>query len=327
MNIYIKGIFLFIAVTICLGACSNDFELTAEKKEIPVVYALLDASDTAQYFRVERAFIDENISAIELAQRPDSLYYENATVTVTRLSTQEEFVFTRVDGTLEGYPRENGAFATVPNYLYKIKTDDIALVTEEDYQLTINLGDGQEPMVATTTLMKPPNLSTPQTGGNIAIDPRKKINYSWNAFGGSTIYDSYITFYYDEIIDNVSTPKQMVWPLVKNFEGTELDIAARGFFTLLGNSLESNPNIRRREQGADFTLVSGGQELSDYIRIGQANLGITSSGEVPVYEGSFNRGLGIFSSRFTINRTDLSLTPITRDSLENGPFTGDLGFE
>ena len=70
-----KKIFLFIAVVtggIFYSFCSNDIDLTSEWKDIPVVYGLLSKSDTANYIRVEKAFIDNEKSALDLAQIPDS---------------------------------------------------------------------------------------------------------------------------------------------------------------------------------------------------------------------------------------------------------------
>ncbi len=330
MNNIVKGVVALFAMVLMLTACDNDFDLVTDKVEIPVVYAILNAADTAQYFRIERAFIDENISATDIAQLPDSLYYEDAVVTLSRTSTGEAWIMDEVDGNLEGYPRQSGAFATAPNTLYKLRTEDISLEPEEEYKLTINIGDEFPLIEATTTLIKPPFLSTPQdgsAGGGLNIDPARRFRINWNDNATNAIYDAFVTFYYNETIGGETTQNSIVWQLLRNDEKNEIDTRADGFYSLLANSLVADNNISRREQGASFTLVSGSIEISDYIRIGQANLGITSSGEIPVYEGSLSYGLGIFASRYTELRDELILSQVTRDTLAFGSLTGNLGFQ
>ena len=326
MNKIIKGFVAVMVSVVIFTACDNDFDLVTDKVEIPVVYAIINAADTAQYFRVERAFIDENISALEIAQIPDSLYYADAVVTLTRVTTGEAWIMDEVDGNLEGYPRQDGVFATAPNTLYKLRTADITLESEEQYMLTIDIGDNRPQIVATTVLIKPPFLATPADEGGLNIDPARRFRINWNNNSTNAIYDAYVRLFYDETIDGVTTPKSIDWSLLKNSEINEIDVLSTGFYDLVGNSLVVDPSITRQQMGASFTLISGSIEISDYIRIGQANLGITSSGEIPVYEGSLSYGLGLFGSRFTDLRDDLVLTQLTRDSLSSGPRTGDLGF-
>lgn len=326
MNKIIKGFVAIIATVVLFTACDNDFDLVTDKVEIPVVYAILNAADTAQYFRVERAFIDENISAPEIAQIADSLYYKDAIVTLTRVSTGEEWIMNKVDGNLEGYPRQEGVFTTSPNTLYKLRTQDISLVSEEEYKLTIDIGEGRPPVIATTQLIKPPFLATPADEGGLNIDPERIFRINWNDNATNAIYDSYVRLFYDETVDGVTTSKSIDWSLLSNSTINEIEVKGTAFYDLLGNSLTVDPNITRVQRGASFTLVSGAIEIADYIRIGQANLGITSSGEIPIYEGSLSYGLGLFSSRFTDLRDELVLTQLTRDSLSSGPRTGDLGF-
>ncbi|NNL93551.1 MAG: hypothetical protein HKO66_15020, partial [Saprospiraceae bacterium] len=75
---YIFGLILAAAFI----SCDNELNVVEDFKDIPVVYGFISMSDTAQYIRVERAFIDETESALVLAQNPDSLYYLNASVTL-----------------------------------------------------------------------------------------------------------------------------------------------------------------------------------------------------------------------------------------------------
>ena len=85
---------------ICIGflftACDNTLVVTDKWKDIPIVWGFLSKSDTAHYIRVEKAFLDPNTSAYTIARIPDSLYYENAVVTLKRIASGQVFTLTRV---------------------------------------------------------------------------------------------------------------------------------------------------------------------------------------------------------------------------------------
>jgi hypothetical protein len=125
-------------------ACSNDLNLTADYEDIPIIYAMISPDDAAQYFRVEKAFIDPDVSPIELAQIPDSLYYANATVLLTRESTGEVVEFQAVDGNEEGIIRDEGVFAMAPNILYKALSSQMTFEGGENYLLSVDRGDGRD---------------------------------------------------------------------------------------------------------------------------------------------------------------------------------------
>ncbi|MBS1689466.1 MAG: hypothetical protein JSS96_12130, partial [Bacteroidetes bacterium] len=65
---------LAIGLLIC-SSCSEKFKVAAPYKSITVAYGLMDMSDTAHYVRIQKAFLDENKSAITMAQNPDSNYF------------------------------------------------------------------------------------------------------------------------------------------------------------------------------------------------------------------------------------------------------------
>ena len=66
----------FLSLVIINNSCDNTLDLVEDRVETPVVYAMLNYQDEYQYVRLERAFASETISAITLAQNPDSLYYK-----------------------------------------------------------------------------------------------------------------------------------------------------------------------------------------------------------------------------------------------------------
>ena len=75
----------------------------------------------------------------------------------------------------------------------------------------------------------------------------------------------------------------------------------------------------------DMIVVSGGTEILDFVNVSSANLGITSTQDVPSYT-NIPEGRGIFSSRYTTELNTITLSNQTIDSLVNGSLTSQLNF-
>jgi hypothetical protein len=112
-----------VAAIILFAGCSEKFNIGAPYKAITVVYALLDESDTAHYVRVQKAFLDQNKSALTMAQNPDSNFNASLSVVMKRMTfagaLHDSFRLNRVDMNQEGYPKQSGVFFNAPNYAYK----------------------------------------------------------------------------------------------------------------------------------------------------------------------------------------------------------------
>src|SRR5437763_8212539 len=108
-----------IILSVLYASCSTDFNVTTTWKDITIVYGLLDASDTAQYIKVGKAFLDPSTNALTIAQNPDSLYYKELNVALYDNITGTTIQLEKVDGNLEGLVKDTGIFANSPNTLYK----------------------------------------------------------------------------------------------------------------------------------------------------------------------------------------------------------------
>jgi hypothetical protein len=125
-----KFIFPVILLTFSLllsVGCSTKFNVAAPYKNITVIYAYLETRDTAHYIRVQKAFLDENKSAVSMAQTSDSNFYSNISVKIERHSVSgtgalyDIIPLTKVDLAAEGYQKAPGVFFNTPNYAYKFK--------------------------------------------------------------------------------------------------------------------------------------------------------------------------------------------------------------
>lgn len=329
---YIAYLFIFTI----LVSCDNELNVVEEFKDIPVVYGFISLSDTAQYIRIERAFIDESTSGLDLALRPDSLYYPDATVTLEHVLSGTQYEMTRVDGNLEGYVREDGVFAQAPNYLYKLNSSNINLTAEDEYKFILNRGDGFESLEATTILIGAAQLRIPNvlTGQPIGFNSIDFTNLIWTGSPSAKIYNVNFDFNYQERELNSGSAfeeKSVRWQAVRNLSVDEengrisVEVPGVNFFTFIKGAIIENSNMERRFDNLSINISGGGEEIRDFVQIGNANLGITSTQDPPFFS-NIEGGRGIFSSSYDLVLNDVSITNQTLDSLKEGQFTKNLGF-
>lgn len=332
-----KHLIVIFVSFLLFNACSNELELTAPWKNIPVVYGVLNETDQIQYIRVEKAFLDESTSALELAKNTDSLYYADAIVQLERPSFNSTLTLERVDGVQEGLIREVGLFATDPNVLYKLDLEGTAPL-EGGEKVNLLVLDAQDKILASseTTIVESFDLVRGRPGDELNFSNYERTTrISWRPTESAAIYDAQFIINYRENAEGSSTEfvdKSVVWTIANNFlkESSDnqaqitIEINGEDFYTFLDGALESSNKIRRFVD-MDFVVTAGGSELSEYIRIRQANTGLTSSQDTPVFS-NIEGGLGLFSSTATARKEGITLTPASLDSLFEGFYTRDLNF-
>lgn len=326
---------LLIPAILFFSSCSTDFELEADWKDIPVVYSFISVQDTAHYVRVEKAFLEPGGNALEIAKIPDSIYYGNITVEIENLKTGQSYILQRVDGRDEGYPKDDGIFASEPNYLYKIPASQANLEEGGRIRLSINRGDGLPPVTAETTILS--EIDSVSSSPSRVIrrwlyqEPKK---ISWRPGPEAKIFDVRFIFYYRE--SQPSNPsvferKSVEWVVNRavfnetNSDRVETEAFGEAFYSFLGSAIpESNGEIRLFD-GMELVVTGAGEELYQFVRVARANTGITSSQSIPSYS-NLSEGLGIITSRFTMRRPGFRLQEEALDSLINGIYTRGLGF-
>lgn len=323
---WILGAFLALCT---LVSCNNDLVVVDNWKDIPVTWALLNPSDTAHYIKVEKAFLDPNQSALEIARIPDSLYYSNLAVSLKRINTGEIFNMERVDGADEGYPRKDGIFAEIPNYLYKIKASDINLVPKDKYELILDRGGDLDLVKANTFIMAEPKLRNRSDGKVLAFRRNSTFTLSWDAVENAGLYEVHMKMNYrekSESTGNVYTQKSFEWVLGRNITGLRHEMDGIAFFQAVNTNVPHDPTATRIFESIDIILWVAGKELQEFIRITEANTGLTSTQDVPSYT-NMSEGLGIFSSRNLTTEKDFTLSQFALDSLKGSVITKHLNFQ
>lgn len=326
MRIAISMLLIFL-----ITACDNTLDLSAEFKDIPVVYGLLSVSEQNQFIRIERAFLDPNLPATQIAVDPEALYYPSLAVRILNVNTKETFELRKIDGNEVGLQRDAGAFAVDPNTLYTISTEEMKLSAGDTYELQIDRGENSDLVTATTTVVDTILITQPTGRINFGFDTNFRVRWFPKSTGSEPfVFDVSMLIYLEEI--DVSNPgampveKVLNWSLAKSLIN-EAEVLKKGseFFVFLSNNLESDASIRRDFKGIDVVVDAGGEEILDYVRVGQANLGITASQEIPFYS-NLSEGRGIFSSRNRKYKRKILLTSVAQEIVKSDPLTKDLNF-
>lgn len=325
---------ILLVLTLTLPSCSNELDLTAPWKDVPIVYGMLSLTDTAQYVRVERAFLDPEKNALHFTNNPDSIYYQNASLALVNLGTGEAFDLTKIDGNDEGFVRDTGIWAQTPNYLYKINSDQLDLVAGQTYQLIINKGDNKPTTKVTTQVLGVPEIFRPISTQKVGITHGDYV-VNWKKAVGGAIYDVDIVFHYKESLENDLSQfvdKSIKWKALigitpsndnNNFESHKF--SGIEFYRWLSTTIPKK-NVIRHFDSIDFIVTSGGEELKKYFAVSDANFGITGSETLTNYT-NIPDGFGLFSSLSKSYVTGLNLTESTLDSLKEGYLTVGLNFE
>lgn len=328
------ALFLGLLSALSFISCDQDIDLTADWKDIPIVYGLLNAADTAHYIRVEKAFQDQNGNAFLAAQEADSLYYTNATVRLLNLTTGKEAVLQKVDGAAEGYPREDGDFAQLPNFLYKVRKSDFPIAGGDEVRFTLERGDQLDAVTAECVVLDEIVPQSLVTGSKLDFPSNRDVSFRWRAGDEARIFDLSLIIHYDEKLSNDPNvqSRQLVWHIAKNLkrsEGTPIITAkvfGLEFYNFMADHIEVIPGATRLLTGMDLVIKGGGEAVEQYITIALANTGITSAQEIPIYS-NLSEGLGIFTSVVETSVTGLTLSADSDNYLQTSEITADLNFQ
>jgi len=338
-----KLLLLLPFAALLIQACSNDFDIVTDWKEVPVVYAILEPDSSANYVRVEKAFLDPVTSALQIAQIADSLYYPESAITVMleEVGTNKKFPLTRVDGNLEGIVREDGVFATQPNWLYKTAEP---LLREKTYRLRIVRTDGQSDITAETTIPDTVRITTPSYSSSsleVGFLRDKGATLVWNSNQNKA--DAFFTVHfrirYSEYALNGTFLKRdtINWNAVPNIRRAEkqrldgryetrVEISTQSFFNLLVDKIAVDPNRFRRFDGIDISIAGGGSEIERYLETATANSGITGAELVSTYT-NLSEGFGIFTAKNTTIIANVKISALTITDMNKQSPERDLGFQ
>ena len=334
--------FIAVIAVLCIASCSQKFNIAAPYKNITVIYGLLDQADTAHYIRIEKAFLDQNKSALTMAKVADSSYYAHLNVRIKRLLVADTTLFdtihlTQVDLDNEGYPKQPGTFFTAPNLAYKFTNTLDPLHT---YRIIVtNLATGEVDSANTIILSEDPAIFTCRFFDN----PNQQFDFSSTL--PNTVFSSFSFSYADpnnanaiagigqgvirfnwvdsDITTHIRTPRYYDDNLgyqvtTSNFIYSKSHI---DLYYDLANGMGVAPaNVVRLIDRCDFFAYISTQDFANYYNNSQIQgTGLTGSEIEPLYTNIMGaNALGIYTAK--AGRTDrITLTTATVDSLIASP--------
>ena len=313
------------------ASCNNDLEVIADWKETTIVYGILNQNDTAQYIRINKAFLGEG-NALTMAQVYDSIQYGNQlTVKLDRIKngTVIESIPLQKDTSIIKLP---GAFSYPNQVLFKTNN---AIYYDSEYELTIANNSTGKIIKSKTKLVADFSISKPTLSQHIInLYPDVKVSWITSVYG--RLYDATVRFNYieEDNTTHIQTPKSLDMYLgslkTQNLAGGEtmqIVMKPEDFFSLLKNSFVADANIKRllRSDHYDIDIVISvaADEFNTYIEINMPSTGIAQ--EKPEYTNIEN-GIGIFSARYNKSKTNMSLVGDCIDSLYAKSNTYGWGF-
>jgi hypothetical protein len=323
---------VLLIVSALIFVFDNDFEITAPWKDIPVVYGLLDRSDSLQILRVEKAFLDPTTSALEIAQNPDSLYYDNATVEVENLRTGNVYAFDQINGEDINLFRDPGIFAESPNILYSGLIPINDLEPEDILRFTLVRNENLPAVTAETTVLEDARITRPNELGEMRFreDEFTKVVMGLNETASLADLVLRLNYFEEDASGNFEI-KSIIWKWAQGVDVvdgmvTTFQVDGQEFYQILADEIDTNPGFRRIFQDIDIILTTGGEEIKTYFQVINANSGITSTGEIPSFT-NLTEGFGLISSTNRVERKGVPISGETRGDLKTNPTTSDFNWQ
>lgn len=346
-----------------LISCSEKIDLLGDYQETAVVYGLLDHADSLHYVKITRAFIGPG-SAVDLAQIPDSSYFDQVDATVTEFVNGIQTRVWILKDTIITDKNTNGAFYAPEQKVYYFKTLpsgpnetqqgnpstlNASLNKDATYKLTVDIDNGKFVVNGNTDLVH--GLSSPSNSQNFtfkfASNPGEYLSpgvAAVNTFGNSYVVNTSLRVIYNEYIGVNKTENSFDWTLGETsiLPGESRTFTAYGetFYQLVKKSVTNDPAITRRTfEGIEFTITGGHEELYNYMIVNAPSSSLSQS--KPSYTNltvnNNKRVIGLFSSRQTLkfyrpfftNAAQAYIRAIDKKStreLCQGPITGLLMF-
>lgn len=343
MQIKLRALLPALALLMGASSCSEDFDVLAPAKPFTVVYGILDAGESVNYVRIQKAYADPNKSALDLAKLPDSSYFANIKVT---LQEQTGNGFQTLADSLKRVAmagKNPGVFFTTPNYAYEITQ---SLIPGRTYRLLINHNgkvDTAQTVIAdvagTRISELDPSFSPDQKVELSPTNPSdvsKDGTYSWRVLqypqsSSVRFMNAVVRFHFRQQpvgggTQSLKTVDYIFSRPVNN--GSSWDIRApfdkyNNFYVAIGEGLGSAPaGTERLVDSADLIAYFGTSDLYDYQQ-NQIALGGLGGDQIQ-YRYTNIRGkdvIGVLGSRGKLQRLNVPLSDGVVTELKVNPST------
>ncbi len=348
---------LLISFVLFIVSCSEDFNINGEWTDQTIVYGLLNQTDSAQYIKINKAFLG-NGDAWEMAGHADSVQYAKeldvqlieyslkdinynpaidqswqTTGRTIKLSRTSEIA--KNDTTPDG---NKGTFGSQINYLYKTSEN---LVNSRKYKLQIIVPGKPDTISSDALLIYDLNVQTPKPDVGLSksyvdlSDSVKPYTTTWSLAMYGKVYQCQLKFHYIEIVGNDTTwhtldfdyptltAQNIRVPSTQSVPKLSQKIGGSEFFIKIRNNIPVKANVKRKAIALDFYYWAAGENYYTYRNINSSS---NSLGQDHSAYSNIKNAIGFFDARYVYAITGKELKGTTHDELANGSYTKDLNF-
>lgn len=289
-----------MATVSAMFSCNNELDINADWRETIVVYGMLNSSDTVQYIRVAKAFLNENTSALKVAAISDSLYLDSAVVSIRSKDGSFRDTLRRV----WNISKDSGLFANDKNPLYRFSTPPgRALDPNKVYVLEVYSPKTRNTVWAETNVVGRATILSPfrDSNSNFSVTP-EFLTISMKAGQNSNAYDVKMHVTYQEFPKsdtNNKVIKTADWSVLTNAtvpssSNLLYKIPRQALIQFLGASISKDSGYYHRLLHIGMSVYGGNQTLTDYISVNEPSIGIVQK---QAEYSNINGGTGLFASR------------------------------
>lgn len=336
-------LFAFVGL-ITLNSCETDFSLNGDYKRIPVVFGLLDQSDSIHYIKITRTFLGDGNNN-EFAQIPDSSYFDAVDAQIIEFDNNVETgrVWQLTDTIIPN--KESGTFYAPNQKVYMFIETELDETME--YKLVADLDEGDYSIDAKTELIEgfkysflvtqqgyTMSFGTPTSSSANGNYPNLVTSYDQGKH--ASLYNTRLIFSYREtLLDGSTVDKAISWSKGDEEEekpenpGTgTLNFGGEEFYVFIQNNISTDANVTKRQfLGMGIETSMAHTEFAKYMEISQPTSSIAQSS--PQYTNINSKdgdALGLFSSRNIVSINNIGLSPGSIQELCTGQYTGSLNF-
>jgi hypothetical protein len=302
-----------LIVSLFYYGCKNDIDIFTDYKEQAVIYGLIDLGLDVQHIRISRTFLNPNVPAKNVAQIPDSLYFDDLEVKLINEQSGTVIQLNSVDT----IPKDTGFFQSQVNILF---ATDAPIQRGEIYRLEVKnpktgyFASARTALVDRPIVLFPVSVANP----NLTITPDLSIQLRFTNGNNAKSHDAAFEFWIHEFPKSDTTQKKLIrldWRFAKDIRNESTTPSNRvritpeiNFYDFFKASLSEDETVFRRIIRTDFVLYSASQDLTDFVDASRPSIGIVQK---QTDYSNIDNAIGVFTSRHTYRQSNISIDDVT----------------
>ena len=319
---------LSICLIISIVACEKGFDPVLPMDPVPLVYGLLDNSDTAHWIKLSKTFtMDKGLITETIST--DSLIFPGARVFLERWNG--DYIYDRAELIPYDLPRDDGLFPKTPNPHFYLPKNESTMGLFSDpnkndiVKLIIDI-PGLPVVFSKAVPLKSMRVISPnKEGTEVSFFGDKPFEIKWAADG--SYHEMFLEFCYIDHYNDSVHQNSVSWKEFHSIRGYHHSpftdyINEPNLMIKIAANLEPNDKIRFRTFDTIKIHFFACDNIVYTYRLTNMVKSLDHSG---IQYNNIVNGLGLFGSRRDAE-SSFTLDYYALDSLAKGQYTKDLGF-